>query len=460
MIEPERIRELNREPSRDGRYVLYWMQASQRADYNHALEYAIEQANELNRPVVVGFGLTDDYPEANARHVAFMLEGLCETARDLEERGIRFVLRRGSPPDVALELAGDACSVVADKGYLRHQKAWRREVAESAPCRVVEVESDAVVPVETASIKEEYAAATLRPKLHKLREDFLVGMRPNDVRRDSLGLTLAGESVADPAALLERLDVDRSAPPVSARFRGGPSEAHRRLRNFIRSGLDDYPDARNDPALDATSHLSPYLHFGQISPLDVALRIDRADRKKRTSRDAFLEQLIVRRELSLNFVYFNKSYDSWRCVPDWAQATLKRHGEDDRPERYSAPQLERAETDDPYWNAAQREMVRSGYMHNMMRMYWGKKILEWTGSWKRAFAVALDLNNKYELDGRDPNSFAGVAWCFGKHDRPWPERKVFGKVRYMNANGLRRKFDIEGYVRRVESLEKQGDEDD
>jgi deoxyribodipyrimidine photo-lyase len=198
--------------------------------------------------------------------------------------------------------------------------------------------------------------------------------------------------------------------------------------------------------------MSPYLHFGQVSPIQIALKVRQASGKPKAAKEAYLEELIVRRELSMNFVHFNAHYDSYEALPEWAKKTLETHKKDRREYLYSPNELEHAQTHDSYWNAAQKEMVATGKMHNYMRMYWGKKILEWSPTPEEAFGIALNLNNKYEMDGRDPNAFAGVAWCFGKHDRPWPERPIFGKVRYMNDRGLRRKFDIEGYVRRVESL--------
>jgi deoxyribodipyrimidine photo-lyase len=208
---------------------------------------------------------------------------------------------------------------------------------------------------------------------------------------------------------------------------------------------------RNDPTLDYLSHLSPYLHFGQISPLYIALKVIDTDSR---GKEAFLEELIVRRELSMNFVFYNEKYDSFEAVPEWAKKTLKAHQKNKRQYTYSLEELETAQTHDAYWNAAQREMVGRGKMHGYMRMYWGKKIIEWSKTPEKAFQIALYLNNKYELDGRDPNGFTGVAWCFGKHDRPWGERPIFGNVRYMNDKGLKRKFDADRYVRMMSRIEK------
>jgi deoxyribodipyrimidine photo-lyase len=450
-IQDTRVRALNDlAPRAKGDYVLYWMQQSQRAEHNQALEHAARRANQLAKPLLVGFGLMDDYPEANARHYRFMLEGLAEVASALQRRGIRFVLHRGAPDAIAIELARKALLVVCDRGYLRHQKTWRQTVAEAAGCRVEQVEADAVVPVNTASDRREYAARTLRPKLHRHLDAYLVDLDTTAVEHDATGLSINGEDLSHPDALLDRLKVDRSVAPVE-RFRGGTGEAKRVLRRFLDRRFSSYREHRNQPQTDDVSHMSKYLHFGQISPVWLALQIRDAAPASDENRAAFLEELVVRRELAINFCEFEPDYDTYACLPEWAQTTLAEHRDDPRPHHYTRAQLEAAETHDPYWNAAMREMVHTGYMHNHMRMYWGKKILEWTNTPEYAFRTTLELNNKYFLDGRDTNSFAGVAWIFGNHDRAWTEREVFGKVRYMNAAGLERKCDIQGYVQKVEA---------
>jgi deoxyribodipyrimidine photo-lyase len=382
-----------------------------------------------------------------------MLEGLEEVREGLQRRGIRFVLQHRSPELAATALAEDAALVVTDRGYLRIQRQWRRHVAANAPCAVVQVESDVVVPAETASPKEEYTAGTLRPKLQRILKGYLIPLHERPVRKDSLALRLDVDAVKDAAALARTMPIDRSVPP-SAAFRGGTSRANALLEDFIAAKLRHYADRRNDPGLDYSSHLSPYLHFGQISPLAVALRVWGEKSAPAAAREAFLEELIVRRELGVNFALYNERYDEYGSLPGWAKKTLADHSKDRREVLYDEGQWERAETHDVYWNAAQREMVLTGKMHNYMRMYWGKKILEWSRTPQEAFRTALRLNNRYELDGRDPNSYAGVAWCFGKHDRAWPERRVFGKIRYMNEAGLRRKFDMPSYLEKVAALER------
>jgi len=448
MMPTERLRVLNSRETKSGDYVLYWMQAAQRAEANPALQHAVRLANEQRRPCLAFFGLTERFPEANARHLAFMLEGLRETQRALADRGVRLVVRRVQPDRGVVELGRAASLVVTDRGYLRVQKSWREKAAAALACPLIQVETETVVPVETASPKEEYSAATFRPKIRKILASSLAVPADRKPLRDSLGWkgdSLDLENIED---VLAGLKIDRSVGP-SPFYRGGTEEAKRRFRLFLRERLDHFADLRNNPTVDFLSHLSPYLHFGQISPAWAAAK---AAASKSRGREAFLEELVVRRELAANFVHYNGRYDSFESLPAWARTTLARHAADPRPVLYTRAELEAGKTHDPYWNAAQREMAVTGKMHGYMRMYWGKKILEWSAAPEDAYATALYLNNKYEIDGRDPNGFAGVAWCFGKHDRPWGERPIFGLVRYMNDAGLRRKFDADRYVRNVAEL--------
>ena len=454
MISESRLRRLNEHPIiSDGKYVLYWMQASQRTRYNHALEYAIDQANTLNLPLIVGFGLMDDYPEANARHYAFMLEGLRDVEEALKKRGIRFVVRRGNPGEVAVGLARQASLVVCDRGYLRHQKAWRDHVADHADCRVMEVETDVIVPVEEASIKQEFGARTIRPRLHRQWPTYLMELKERKVKHPSLALKIRGDiEVSSPEKALAALKVDRSVS-ISRYFTGGQVAAQVKLADFISHKLEGYNEERNEPVKGHTSTLAAYLHFGQISPLEMVLAIREVRDIPAADRDAFIEELGIRRELAMNFAHYCPNYDRYDCLPTWAKKTLSEHRLDKRSPVYDLSQLEAAATYDPYWNAAQREMNVTGFMHNYMRMYWGKKVLEWGRSPEESYGMLLHLNNKLFLCGRDPNSFASVAWIFGLHDRAWgPERPVFGKIRYMNAAGLKRKFDIDAYVQKTDLL--------
>ncbi|MFO8077362.1 MAG: deoxyribodipyrimidine photo-lyase [Thermoplasmatota archaeon] len=451
MIEPERITKLNetRETKQD--FVIYWMQQSQRTHDNHALEFAAQKANDLNKPLLVYFGITSDFPDANWRHYHFMLQGLQDVEKNLSKRNIRFILGIEHPVDGMNKLSREAALVVVDCGYLRIQKQWRNTVAAKIDCPLFQVESDVIVPVETASEKEEYAAYTLRPKIHRKLSQFLTEIRQRQVKISSLDYSFP--SVADQKLknIVSRLSIDDSVSPVES-FVGGEQQARKRLAYFLHHHLHHFDEQRNDPSLQVTSQLSPYLHFGQISPLFVALQVKK---KKPRFAESFLEELIVRRELSMNFVHYNDRYDQLSCLPDWAFDSLQKHEQDKREYVYSRDELEQASTHDSFWNAAQNEMRFTGKMHGYMRMYWGKKILEWSKIPKEAFDTALYLNNKYELDGRDPNGFTGVAWCFGKHDRAWKERDIFGKIRYMSDKGLKRKGDMDSYLDRVGRLSRE-----
>ncbi|CAB1083513.1 Deoxyribodipyrimidine photolyase, type II (EC [Olavius algarvensis Delta 1 endosymbiont] len=451
-VQKSRIQVLNDAEIAKGRYVLYWMQQSQRADYNHALEYAIQQANRLGQGVLVAFGMMDDYPEANLRHYTFMLQGLKETRDTLARRGIKMVIQQGKPADVALKIGRNASVIVCDCGYLRHQKAWRDDVAQQAGCRVVQVESDVIIPLQVVSNKAEYAARTIRPKINRHLAAYLIDFEATSVKKSSLKLDVKGLEIDNIEAVLEKMKLDHGVRPVTGFFKGGASRARQVFKSFLHRRLDNYVANRNQPQTDDISHMSPYLHFGQISPLYLALQINHVDSRLQAAKDSFLEELIVRRELAMNFANYAPHYDSYKCLPNWARLTLAEHRQDPREYVYTRRQLEDAQTHDEYWNAAMQEMRYTGFMHNYMRMYWGKKILEWSKTPEHAYRTTLAINNKYFLDGRDPNSYTGVAWVYGVHDRAWFERPIFGKIRYMAASGLERKCDIKGYVRKVDDL--------
>lgn len=450
MIENRRVKYLNKYPVKDGKYVLYWMQAAQRAEFNHALEYAVQRANFTTKPLVVIFCVEPNFPEANARHFHFMLEGLAETQKSLKRRHIRMVVKTGNFVKIITAAAKDACEVIVDAGHLKFQQKCRLDVARELTCKLTQIETNLIVPPEAASSKEEYSAKTFRPKITKQLNRFLKKPPNSKCKRSSLGMEFNGLGINDSDAVIKKLKIDRSVGKTEF-FKGGTSEAKRLLKIFIKEKLADYGKTSSDPSKSGLSDMSPYLHFGQISPIYIALEILKHGG---AGAKAYLEELIVRRELAHNFVYYNSNYDKLEATANWAMRTLNVHKKDRRPYIYSLKQLEKAQTHDKYWNAAQKEMVITGKMNGYMRMYWGKKILEWSKSPQQAFRTALYLNNKYELDGRDPNGYAGVCWCFGKHDTAWRQRPVFGKVRYMNAEGLRRKFNMEKYVRRVESAVK------
>jgi len=454
-VEKARIKKLNDKPPLKGDYVLYWMQQSQRKDWNHALEYAIHRANELNLPLAVGFGLMPNYPDAYYRHYRFMLEGLRETQQNLAMQGIKMIVQLGSPPQVALRLGEKAAAIICDRGYLRHQKEWRLIVASMARCAVYEVESDVITPVEVASNKAETSARTIRPKLYKHLAEYLEELHPSAVKHPSNlsgfvfdNIDLSGTDLEEVLSNIKSTKGDEV--PFVPFFKGGTSEAISIFNRFLVEKLDGYQKQRNQPQTDYVSFMGMYLHFGQISPLYLLWRIEQMPPSE--DRDSFREELLVRRELAQNFVNFTPDYDCFSSIPRWAQQTLAEHQNDIRPYLYTVNQLDEAATHDIYWNAAMRELKYTGYMHNYMRMYWGKKILEWSPSPEEAYKTLLYLNDRYFFDGRDPNSYANIGWIFGLHDRPWPEREIFGKIRYMSAGGLERKSDPGSYIKKIDTM--------
>ncbi|MFO7861091.1 MAG: deoxyribodipyrimidine photo-lyase [Desulfosalsimonas sp.] len=447
MIHDKRITHFAGILPESGAYVLYWMEQAQRTRCNHALEFAAKRANELKKPLVVGFVLPPKLPGAGFRHYRFMLQGLAQVHQTLKKHGICFVMETADMVSGVCKLAEHASWVVTDSGYLRMQRQWRNQVQRRLACPFSIIETDVVVPVAAASDKQETAARTLRPRIMKNLDAFLDAADEPEIKAHGQ-CPLEPSLDIDPEKLCTELGYKKSLSDASVLFTGGQGRARDRLSVFIAEKLADYPDRARDPAAGCQSDLSPYLHFGQISPVDIVLQVRDADVAE-SARAAFIEQLVVRRELAVNFVWYNAGYDRYeKAVPAWAQKSLGAHRYDPRAYLYTPEQFEAAQTHDPYWNAAQAEMVATGKMHNYMRMYWGKKIIEWSETPESAFDTMLWLNNRYELDGRDPNGFAGVAWCFGRHDRGWKERDIFGKIRYMNAAGLERKFQIAEYVKK------------
>ena len=441
------------QPDTDGRCVVYWMQRAQRAVDNPALTAAINAGNCLGKPVVVFLQLVPHAHHANLRHYQFLVEGLADIAAELQKRRVGLVLRR-YPDHGILRFCSEVrpCLLIADENPLMEAERRKTRIAEKIVLPFWTVDSDVVVPAKLLA-KEHYAARTIRPKIRALLPQFMRKVENPAAkfpwRTPSHLLSL----VVDPS-LLDNFPIDRSVAP-SAYFHGGAQEAKRRLQRFLRSRLEGYATQRNKPDLDGTSQLSPYLHFGHIAVQRVALAVQRADAPAQ-DRKAFLEELIVRRELAVNFVRFNRDYENFDACEPWADVTHRKHVRDPRMYLYSEKQLEDAETHDPLWNAAQKQMVLTGWMHGYLRMYWAKKILEWTVSPRAAYQIAVRLNDRYQLDGRDPNGYAGIAWAIvGKHDRAWgPERPIYGKIRYMSFASTSRKFDSKAYIAQVAALEK------
>jgi deoxyribodipyrimidine photo-lyase len=432
-----------------GTCVVYWMQRAQRGIDNPALDVAVEAANALRKPAVVFLAPVPFYPHANARHYGFLAEGIPDIAGALEKRNIGFVLRRF--PDHSLLRFCDEVNpvlVIGDENSMREPESWRATAAKTLKIPLWTVDADVIVPSKLLE-KAQYAAHIIRPRLREHLKRFLIAS-PDPAakvawKKPAKLTSLNSDSDARSVNLTEGWPIDRSVSQVS-KWRGGSSEALRLLEDFVQHKLPGYGTKRNKPELDHTSRLSPYLHFGHISPVTVALAVSKAD-APRPDKEAFLNQIITWRELSVNLVRFNPDYDSFECGEPWAHRTLAKHAKDDRPVLYSKRQLEHAETYDPLWNAAQMQMVHTGWMHNYVRMYWGKKILEWSKSPAEAHRIAVELNDKYELDGRDPNGYAGIAWSIvGKFDRPWFERPIFGQIRYMSGASTGKKFDSKKYI--------------
>lgn len=440
-----------------GSCVLYWMQRAQRGLDNQALDLAIEFGNMLEKPVVVFFGLHPGYRSANRRHYSFLIDGLAETRGRVEERGA-FFLFRPYPEHDLIRICEELrpCVVVGDENPLREPEGWRRSAARKLSVAFLTVDADVIVPSELFT-KEEYAARTIRPKISRILDQYL---RPlsNPVARyrspEFLEKLNKLNNPIDGPRLLRDLPIDGGADPVPGVV-GGTRAALQKLDLFVNQRLAEYDTARNIPSKPGTSELSAYLHFGHISPLTVALAVKGAD-VPQLAKDAYLEELIVRRELAVNFVKRNPDYDRLAGCHRWAVDSLTKHQGDKRPYLYSRDRLEQAETHDALWNAAQLEMVLSGRMHGYLRMYWAKKILEWTSSPSEAFEIAVHLNDRYQLDGRDPAGYNGIAWAIGgKHDRPWgPERPIFGLIRYMAGTGCARKFNVPAYIDRIARLRR------
>jgi deoxyribodipyrimidine photo-lyase len=432
------------EPYPAGVCVVYWMQRAQRGLDNPALDLAVDAANALAKPVVVFFAPVPFYPHANLRHYRFLTEGIPDIAESLKKRNIGFVLRR-FPEHSLVKFCEEvkAALVVGDENPMREPESWRRSAVKKLSLPLWTVDADVIVPSKLL-LKAQYASHIIRPRLQALLGRFMVAPKNPKAR-------VAWTKPDGLLSLDTKFDITRNWPmdtsvgPVSG-FRGGTKEALRLLKDFIKHGLPSYGTKRNKPEVRGTSRLSPYLHFGHIGPLTVALAVEKADAPS-AEKEAFLNQIVTWRELAVNLVRFNPNYDNFECGEPWAHRTLAQHAKDDRPVLYSESQLEHAETHDPLWNAAQIQMVATGWMHNYLRMYWAKKILEWSPSAAQAFQIAVQLNDKYELDGRDPNGYAGIAWSImGKFDRPWFERPIFGQIRYMSGESTGKKFDSKKYI--------------
>ncbi len=439
-------------PKPGGKCVVYWMQRAERGTENAAVDCAVNIANELGLPLLVYFSVISNFPNANLRHYVFLNQGLPDIEEDLAERNISFIVRRppGNSLDKLLEEV-NAAILIGDENPCREPERWRKVIARRLKISFWTVDADVIVPSKLFP-KAQYAAYVLRPRLYKELPNYLRPLK-NPKAQHTWKRPKSFESYPVSSDITEGWKkFDRSVGPVES-FTGGSHAARKRLKFFIEHVLENYDKGRNEPAKDGTSRLSPYLHFGHIGPLEIALAVDAAVKKNASlakARESFFNELIVWRELAVNFVKYTPTYDSIECAEPWANQSLTEHAQDRRDWTYTLQQMERGETHDELWNASQMQMAHFGWMHNHMRMYWAKKILEWSPNPAVAFQYAVTLNDRYELDGREPNGYAGIAWAIaGKFDRPWFDRPIFGKIRYMSGASTGKKFDSKCYMELV-----------
>jgi deoxyribodipyrimidine photo-lyase len=449
MVNGKRIRFIRSDTGHSGP-VVYWMSRDQRVKDNWALLFAQDIAVAQRMPLAVIFCLAPHFLNATIRQYGFMMKGLEELETTLREKHIPFYLVTGFPEQQipAFIEKYRVGALVTDFDPLRIKRQWKESVAKSIAIPFYEVDAHNIVPCWMASPKQEYGAYTFRSKIRKCLRDFLEDF---PVVKKQLFHWKYRVPHIDWAGAIQALPVERGVPEVHWMI-PGEKGGQKVLKKFLQRKLSLYGEKRNDPAQQAQSHLSPYLHYGQVSAQRVALEVLKSDAERGT-RESFLEELIVRRELADNFCFYNAHYDRFAGFPQWAKKTLNEHRNDVRRYLYPPEVFEKAGTHDDLWNAAQREMVKRGKMHGYMRMYWAKKILEWTESPEKALEIAIYLNDRYELDGRDPNGYAGISWSIGGvHDRAWNEREIFGKVRFMSYNGCRSKFDIKAYIEYTNTL--------
>ena len=451
----DRVRKLNDRGVRaGGRYVLYWCRWNRRVESNHALAYAAAMANRMNLPLVWFERVTCNYDCASDRFHTFLLEGVPELARQLRKLGIGHVLqlprrKKASGADMR-SVIGGAAAVVTDDCM---------RPAPEIDVQLHAVDSSCVVPMN-AIPAQCYAAYSIRPKIHKLLPKYLQpapAVRPRVACHetfDGLRTEVTPENIA---ALIAECEVDHKVPPAIG-FRGGRRVGERRLNTFVKQRLRRYAGEKNEPSAHATSDLSPYLHYGHVGSLEVALAVREYAREHKLIADEFLEELIVRRELAFNFVRYAPRPASLEALPEWARGTIRKHRRDRRDPSYTREQFEAAATHDDLWNATQKELMLRGKIHGYYRMYWGKKIVEWAESAEEALAIMFALHDRYALDGDDPNTYANILWCLGLHDRPWPERPVYGTIRSMGRAGMERKTDVRAYLREISDLERTGKE--
>lgn len=461
-ISEKRIFQANQaELKADRQYVLYWAQMNRRVDSNHGLLHAVELGNQHGLPVLYYEGLTCSYPYANDRLHTFILGGVPETEKRLKKASIGYVFylrkKKTDQNDILYRLAAQAAAIVTDDYPVFIARQHNESVAAKIDIPYLMVDSSCIVPMRSIE-KRQYGAYTIRPRIHKLLPEYLKPAPELKVKHKFSGEIPAFHThVTDDSigGLVAACEIDHSIAP-SLGFNGGRLAAENRLRHFLEDNLHRYATGRNDPSAHVTSEMSPYLHFGQLSSLEIALAAKDYASKHKLIADEFLEELIVRRELSFNYSFFTEDPSRVSNLPDWVQQTLKKHLHDKRDPSYTIEQLEAAETGDDLWNATQNEMKLRGKIHGYYRMYWGKKIIEWLPDYQQAVDYMIDTHGRYALDGRDPNTYTNILWCLGLHDRAWGERPIFGKIRYMSGDSMRRKTNSKAYISEIDEIAKTG----
>ncbi len=487
-----RIRELNKFPiDSDGEFVLYWMIANRRTRYNFSLERAVELCKELNKPLLVLEALRCDYKWASDRLHQFVLQGMNENQKSLLKTTATYYSyvepHKNHSSGLLLALAAKASAIITDDFPCFFIPRMLENVASRVPVRLEAIDSNGLLPMRAASKVFPTAYAFRRFLQNELPPHLLQFPKRNPLAQvklpnlDSLPLEIrerwpmaSQRTLQATPEVLAKLPIDHCVAPSV--FTGGMNAAQRTLKQFLKQRFGRYVEERNLPEEEVTSELSPYLHFGHISAHEVFHHIikseswtaDKVFHQKATgkragwwdmseSAEAYLDQLITWRELGYNMCWQRADYDQYESLPDWAKTTLEQHARDVRSPCYSLEEFEQAQTHDPLWNAAQTQLVSEGRLHNYMRMLWGKKILHWSESPEDALSTMIHLNNKYAVDGRNPNSYSGIFWCMGRYDRPWgPERPIFGKVRYMTSENTARKFSVKNYLERYTTEKQQG----
>lgn len=478
----------NAEVNRQGQYVLYWMIANRRVGYNFSLQHAVEQARQLDKPLIVLEALRCDYQWASDRLHRFVIQGMADNRASLKDAPATYYPyvepEKGAGKGLLKALAADACLVVTDDFPAFFLPKMLKSASRQIDVRFDKVDSNGLLPMRAAD-KVFARAFDLRRFLQKnLLPHLSETPLPHPLARVKLPQIDPPSPIekewrqADLDALLEPgglegLPIDHQVRPVP--YAGGAEAAGKALKEFLKHRLEDYGELRNQPQQQVTSELSPYLHFGHVSVHDVFEKITtqqdwtpgNVSGKANGSRagwwglpetvESYLDELITWRELGYNMCSHAEDYDKFSSLPDWAQETLEQHKDDKREHVYTLEEFEHAQTHDPLWNAAQNQLVLEGRIHNYLRMLWGKKILEWTNTPQYAMKVMIELNNKYAVDGRNPNSYSGICWVLGRYDRPWgPEREIYGKIRYMSSENTARKVKVDEYISRYNGKDKQG----